>query len=371
MHSNTYPASESKESFRPRIRILIAAIALLVIALLFAALSIIRTVSTAAALRESAFELSDASEHSYAAAGNGLAAVCGDTAQLFNSGGKCVASADVDFSSPRCAAGTKIALYYSAGERELVALYPDGKSAHTDADGGVRCVRVNEEGLCAVLTDKESYLGSVVVYDESLTPLFRLDATSITPKAAAVNTNGMLCISGEAENGGYLRFFLIDAENMQSEFYLENEPILDFSFLSDGSVAAITEKALYFVSTDGTLLSKYPFDKESVSAYSFGSNYAAAALAGLKGGSTAVLTISPDGEVIGTFYTPQDVAAVSVNGENLLVLFEGQESTLFTSGMEEVVSYQPRDDVQQIFLCSDERAIFAGASAVMQIDFSR
>ena len=58
-------------------------------------------------------------------------------------------------------------------------------------------------------------------------------------------------------------------------------------------------------------------------------------------------------------------------GSQLLVLFTGEESTLFSSALEEIVSYQPPEDVRQVFLCSDSRALFAGASGVVQIDFNR
>ena len=59
------------------------------------------------------------------------------------------------------------------------------------------------------------------------------------------------------------------------------------------------------------------------------------------------------------------------SGSQLLVLFTGEESTLFSSALEEIVSYQPPEDVRQVFLCSDSRALFAGASGVVQIDFNR
>lgn len=62
---------------------------------------------------------------------------------------------------------------------------------------------------------------------------------------------------------------------------------------------------------------------------------------------------------------------MSQNGSQLLVLFTGEESTLFTSSLEEIVSYQPDADVRQAFLCSDSRAIFGSASGIVQIDFNR
>ena len=41
------------------------------------------------------------------------------------------------------------------------------------------------------------------------------------------------------------------------------------------------------------------------------------------------------------------------------------------SAMEEIVSYQPPEDVRQAFLFPDSRALFTGPSGIIQIDFNR
>ena len=89
------------------------------------------------------------------------------------------------------------------------------------------------------------------------------------------------------------------------------------------------------------------------------------------GGETVITAFSPSGEPLGSFTAPLEAAAMSSCGSQLLVLFTGEESTLFSSALEEIVSYQPPEDVRQVFLCSDSRALFAGASGVVQIDFNR
>ena len=86
---------------------------------------------------------------------------------------------------------------------------------------------------------------------------------------------------------------------------------------------------------------------------------------------TVITSFSPSGEPLGSFTAPLEAAAMSSCGSQLLVLFTGEESTLFSSALEEIVSYQPPEDVRQVFLCSDSRALFAGASGVVQIDFNR
>ena len=63
--------------------------------------------------------------------------------------------------------------------------------------------------------------------------------------------------------------------------------------------------------------------------------------------------------------------ALSVGGEELLALFTGEESTLFSSALEELVSYQPEEGVTQVFLTPGGMAYYAGPGGVTQIDFSR
>lgn len=159
---------------------------------------------------------------------------------------------------------------------------------------------------------------------------------------------------------------------MQAEFFAPGELIVDFGFLSDGSIAAVTETAVCFLSADGTLLSEHRLGNAHLSAFSLSGDFAAvAAASGLGGGETVITAFSPSGEPLGSFTAPLEAAAMSSCGSQLLVLFTGEESTLFSSALEEIVSYQPPEDVRQVFLCSDSRALFAGASGVVQIDFNR
>ena len=370
MHSNGYTAAPERKR-RSMSRVLAASAALLAVAVLLLVLSIVQS-RTAAVRNRDGFQLRNGTSAAYAAAGNGLAAVTTTGAQLFTANGKCAASLDFASDAPMCAGSTQLAVFADAGKSGVRALYPDGSDREAPTEGGVYFLDVNESGLVTVLTDKEGYRGSAAVFDTDLTPLFRWDASSVTPVSARTTAKGLLCVNGAGEDGGYLRFFRIDREEMLAEFFLPGELIVDFGFLPDGTVAAVTQTALCFVSADGTLLSEHRLDAAHLSAFSLSGEFAAvAAASGLGGGRTVITTFSPSGEPLGSYSAPLDVSAMSQNGSQLLVLFTGEESTLFTSSLEEIVSYQPDADVRQAFLCSDSRAIFGGASGIVQIDFNR
>lgn len=371
MHSNRYTAAPERKH-RNLPRVLAATAAMLCIAALLLVLSVVQSHTAAAVRNRDGFRLRSGENVFYSAAGNGLAAATTTGAQLFNASGKCAASADFAMTEPMCAAGTQLAVFWDAGQNGIHALYPDGSAAESATEGGVYFADVNETGLITVLTDKDGYRGSVVVYDTDLTPLFRWDASSVTPVSARTTGKGLLCVNGAGDDGGYLRFFRIDREEMQAEFFAPGELIVDFGFLSDGSIAAVTETAVCFLSADGTLLSEHRLGNAHLSAFSLSGDFAAvAAASGLGGGETVITAFSPSGEPLGSFTAPLEAAAMSSCGSQLLVLFTGEESTLFSSALEEIVSYQPPEDVRQVFLCSDSRALFAGVSGVVQIDFNR
>lgn len=371
MHSNSYTdVSERRERNLPRV--LAASAAMLCIAALLLVLSVVQSRTASAARSRSGFQLLSGDSVVFANAGNGLAAASTAGAQLFTAGGKCAASAEFSMTEPMCAGSTRLAVFWDAGKSGIFALYPDGSFAEAATEGGVYFADVNESGLVTVLTDKEGYQGSVVVYDSDLTPLFRWDTSSVAPISARTTAKGLLCVNGAGKDGGYLRFFRIDREEMQSEFSAPDELIVDFGFLSDGTIAAVTESSLCFLSAEGELLSRHRFSGAHLSAFFLSGDFAAvAASSGLDGGQTVIATFSVSGEPLGSFTAPLDVSAMSARGDRLLVLFTGAESTLFSSDAEEIVSYQPPEDVRQAFLFPDSRALFAGASGVVQIDFNQ
>ena len=371
MHSNRYTAAPERKS-RSAVRVLAASAAMLCIAALLLVLSIVQSRAAAAARNRDGFRLQIGTAVCYAAAGNGLAAVSQSGAQLFTASGKCAASLELSAEEPVCAGSAQLAVVFDAGKSGIHALYPDGTTAEAATDGGVYFADVNESGLVTVLTDKDGYRGSVAVFDDDLTPLFRWDATSVTPVSARTTAKGLLCINGAGDDGGYLRFFRIDREEMQSELFLPGELIVDFGFLSDGTIAAVTENALCFVSPDGTLLSEHRLDGAHLSAFSLSGSFAAvAAETGLGGGRNVITAFSHSGEPLGSFSAPLSVSSMTQSGSQLLVLFTGEEATLFTSAMEEIVSYQPPEDIRQAFLFPDSRALFTGPSGIIQMDFNQ
>jgi len=346
-------------------------VVLLAIAVLLLIFSIMQTRRPAAG-SQNGFLVQGGQSPFYAAAGNGLAVATTDSIQLFASNGRCAASAQVESLSPVCSGSALLGIYYDLESSRIYALYPDGSRRETELDGTPLFADVNETGLASVLWEKTDGRSCVMVYDTDLTPLFRWDAGVALPLTARVSKDDILCVNCVSAEGGSLRFFRIDREDALGSYTAPGELILDFGFLSDGTVAAVTEDRLLLIRSGGELIAEHPFEGSHLSAFYLQGDFAAVATAtGLSGGSEVLTTLDSAGQILGSCSAPRNTQALSASGDRLLVLFTGEEATLYSKTLQELVSYQPESDVTQIFLCGDGMAFFTGASGVTQIDFSR
>lgn len=353
-------------------RVLVAAVFLLAAAVVLLVMSLVEGQFFVSLRSRRGFRLEGGEKVFYAQAGNGLCAATTTNIQLFTSGGKTAARQEVDMIDPACSGSSLLGAYYDIGRNGLYALYPDGRRRYTDTEGPVVFASVNETGLVSVIMEKSGYKGSVMVYDTDLSPLFRWDAGSGYPVAARISRDDVLCVGCASGDGSALRFFRIDREDEQASLELPGELLLDIGFLSDGTLCAVTAGRLLMVSPDGGLTGEYPFRDRHLDGYWLRGSFAAVStVSGTDGGSAVLATLDGLGRILGERAADRSVLSLSGAGDRLLVLFQGRESTLYSSALVEEVSYQPPEDVTQAFLFPDGRALFGGAERATPIDFDR
>ena len=353
-------------------RVLIAAVFLLAAAVVLLVMSLVEGQFSAVLRSRRGFRLDGGDKVYYAQAGNGLCAATTANIQLFSSGGKCAARQEVEMNDPACSGSSLLGAYYDIGRSGLYALYPDGRRRYTDTEGPVSFASVNETGLVSVIMEKSGYKGSVMVYDTDLSPLFRWDAGSGYPVSARISRDDTLCVGCVSDEGSALRFFRIDRENEQAALSLPGELLLDIGFLSDGTLCAVTADRLVMVSAEGELTAEYAFLNWHPDAYWLRGSFAAvSAVTGADGGSAVLTTVDSRGRILGECATDRSVLSMSGDGDRLLVLFQGGESTLYSAALEEEVSYQPPEGVTQAFLFPDGRALFGGTEKATLIEFDR
>ena len=158
----------------------------------------------------------------------------------------------------------------------------------------------------------------------------------------------------------------------QARLELPGELVYDFDFLTDGTLAAVTGSRLVLVGSDGSVRSSLDYSGSHIEAWSLGGGFAAAAtVSGESGGNGVITTVAPDGRILGSCSAPRHIIALSGGSDRLLILFSGNESTLYGDDLEEFVSYQPEDDVDQVFLTPNGMAFYAGSGGVTLVDFGR
>ncbi|MBR6115811.1 MAG: WD40 repeat domain-containing protein [Oscillospiraceae bacterium] len=357
---------------RHPIRIFAAAATLLIIAVLLLVLSVVQSRRPASALRQNGYlGPADAGKH-YAAAGNGLAVAGADRICLYSAAGKLVAEAEVSFTQPVCVGSSLMGAYYDLYAPGIEALYPDGRHRTAATEGAVAFADVNETGLLTVILEKSDGTSVLMVYDTDLTALFRWEPGSGYIINARTHGEDSLCVNCVGGEGAVLHFFRIDSADEQARLELPGELVYDFDFLTDGTLAAVTGSRLVLVGSDGSVRSSLDYSGSHIEAWSLGGGFAAAAtVSGESGGNGVITTVAPDGRILGSCSAPRHIIALSGGSDRLLILFSGNESTLYGDDLEEFVSYQPEDDVDQVFLTPNGMAFYAGSGGVTLVDFGR
>ena len=349
-------------------RIFAATAVLLAVALLLLILSVVQTRKPSSTLRQNGFLSPEDRADCYADAGNGLAAAGPRRLCLYSSSGKCVAQTEAAMDSPICVGSAQLGAYYDLGKPGLHTLYPDGSHRYTETDGAVSFADVNETGLITVLLEKSESQEIVMVYDADLTPLFRWDVGHGIPLIARTGGEDRLCVSTITREGSQLHFFRIDRTQELTELSFPGEILVDFDHLSDGTLAVVLESRIVFIDPDGQLLYSTDYSGH-LEAWSLCGDFAAVATVSPAAGRGVLLSLASDGDILGQIPAPLHIGALAAQRDELLVLFDGGESTLYDPALQELVSYQPEEDVTQIFLTPNGMAFFAGASGVTLVEF--
>ncbi len=357
---------------RRKKNILIPGIVLLGAGILLVCALLVRNGSVTARNRKPVeFVLMEGNEPCYAPAGTGLAAATTAGFQVFASDGSVTTERVQPMDTPVCAASSWLCIFYDVGEPDLVTVRADGVTQVLETEGGVTFAHANDDGALAVVAEREGYKGSVTVYDRRLTALFRWDSGSGYPVTARVSDQGVLVVNCAGDQGSVLHGFRTDQEDELFSYTAPGELILDFGFLSGGSLAAVTESRLIVLDESGEEILSHPFPEAYLTAFSLEGDVAVVAASTRSVGGSTVLTVADGrGRVLEELDTGREVLGLDTSGNRVLVLYP-TEATLYSSRLEDIISYQKVENVTQVFLRADGTALLAGPSGVTGVYFGR
>ena len=360
-------SSVSSSERRHPVRIFAATAVLLLIAVLLSVLSILQAKRPSSTLRQNGFLGADLSAV-YSCAGNGLASADGTMLSLYTASGSCVAQEAVYMASPVCVGCSLLAVYYDTGVSGFYTLYPDGTHRSAETEGGVIFADANETGLITVIWENGGSRRTVMVYDTDLTPLFRWDAGGSIPLTGRTYGEDLLCVCALTREGSELHFFQIDRAEEQHRISFPEEILTDFGFLTDGTLAAVSDERLILADRKGALLSSLEFGGYRPEVFSLCGGQAAVYMS--SGSEGMLLSVGSDGGILGSCQAALPVKAVSSRDE-ILVLFDRGESTLYDRDLAEIVCYQPDPETEHVFLAPNGMAFFTGPAGVTLADFGR
>ena len=306
----------------------------------------------------------------FALSGEDLAVASSVGAQLFDGSGVLRSAESFAMDCPATAASDSLSIFYDVGGTALCAIMADGESVLLPREYRILSADVSSDGYITVVTEYPDYKGRVQVFSPGLTPLFVLDCgSSGFPLCARVSPKEHLAVCCVSSLGSVLRFFALDSDKELGSFTLDNALILDFNFLEDGTMAAVTESSLLLLDDDGTLLHSVDFDGRFPADYCLTGDCAAVLLRGERSGKTGELCVYDSAaETVGTLPVDRDISSLDLRSGELLVLYE-DEMTLYPTDFSDSISYQHVSNGRKALLSGSGRAMLLGSHGAEVIRF--
>ncbi|MCM1149451.1 MAG: DUF5711 family protein [Butyricicoccus sp.] len=280
------------------------------------------------------FTYENGSSQTFALAGDGLAVASGSGIQLLNEGGVEVFSQVTSMENPAVSASRQLSLFYDLGGSTCVAAGFDGEGKTLDAGKSIISASVNASGYFTVISEESGSRGLVHVYGSDCRELYRWYAGTGWPIKAEVSPDNrrlaVLCVTGE---GSAIVFFRLDSVDEQARLTCPGKLLFDLRFMGSDRVCAIGEDMALFAGADGAEVSRYDFAGQYLTAYDFGSGFAALLISPYRTGEGTLVTLDADGKVLGSAEPEGEIIALSAAERKLLAVTAGGMS-LYSQALE-------------------------------------
>lgn len=166
------------------------------------------------------------------------------------------------------------------------------------------------------------------------------------------------------DNGSFvssLQIYKLTSETMAAEGTLEGG-VYEMGTVG-GRFCAATDKALYFVKTDGTVTS-YDYQGASLSRCGLGADKFAAVLLEnyASGGQTHLAIVNAAGEEISSMAVDSEVLDLSAAGRYLAVLYSNK-LVIYDQKLRECAVLEDVSSARRVLMRSDGSAVLAGTNA--------
>jgi len=314
----------------------------------------------------------------FAYLGDSLAAAGTLGVQVLDIGGGETLRDPFRMSKPAISALNGRAIAFDIGG-SAVRVFDKSRTVSTiETHGAIVSASINRNGwFCVCTLGSGGYKGVATVYNDKGNVVYNVSLSSGYILSAELSPdNGSLAVLNLTGNGSRITFYHgLSSESADNAYDFPGGLIVDIWYPPDGDLVAVTTESLITVSKNGVGGELYAFHGRRLGAYAFEDDFFALHLldygVGYRG---QLVTLAPDGKLLGVLATDRELVSVSSCGGYLAIL-RNDGPGLFSAELEECpISAErvPTTGASLILSLGDGAALAAGdhSAAVIRADAS-
>jgi len=312
----------------------------------------------------SLYDYDASSSNRFAVLGNRLVVLSDTRLRLLDPDGSEVWSAAVSMKAPAISFCGDRAVAYDIGGTDLYVLAQEGLLLHMEMDEQeiLIAATLNDSGYLAVTAEKKGYKSGVRVYDPALELIFEFDSSRrFVTDAYVTNDNSAVAAVTLGQRDGLFLNNVVIYELTKTESTADYD-VMDGLVLAVGQqgeyLSTVTDTGVTFARQNGKGLSTFEYDGTFLREYDLGGDdFVVLLLNRYRSGSVGQLvSVAPDGQVLGRLDVNEEVLSVSAAGRYLAVLYTDR-LVICNRELQVYASLQGTDFAREVLMRSDGSAL--------------
>lgn len=270
------------------------------------------------------------SRNAFAEYDDGLVIATVGGVELYSTSGESLYSESLVLTQPVVKAGDTMSIVYDLGGTSLLAFNDSGKVGLLELEAPILDASVNDSGWIALTTQESGYRALVTVYDHELSERYRFHSASKYVSLARVSPDCRsvtMAALGQDDSRfiTQLLTYRLDSEDLYSSYTVSDQLILSMEYISDDIICAVCDDQLLFV-TGNTMSGSFGYGGSYIRDVSISDQgFVSMVLSKYEAGTRCrVVTISQDGNILGSIDYNDEILSLSSAGKYVAVLTSGQ-----------------------------------------------
>jgi len=286
-----------------------------------------------------------------------LAVLNAGTFRLYSPDGSELLTLQLNYQRPGICVSDRFVAAFSYGSSEIAVTERKTLVSRIQTDGTITSVSQNANGWLATVCSTSDYRSVVSVYNANQNVVYTWKSADYYVLQAQVSPDckTMAAVALTQENGTFITrmiTFRLDKEEYHAVLDIENTLIESLYYLDDDTLCGVGDDQTIICSTDGKIISAYPYKNDKLHAAACADGYVVLSLSDRTSGLGAkIVRISADGSTkLRT--TSEEVRQLSACGGYVAVLFT-QSLGLYNSDLDVLAESDDVTDVRSILVNQD------------------